>query len=259
MGYTTSRRKIYETKDYDMFVFTDWNRDISNGRVVKMVESIQEVGWLPQPILINEKYEVIDGQSRVKALQKLGMPVEFIIMRGIGRKECQMLNLFQKNWTTKNYIDSYIADGNENYIWLRDMIVKYKALTPFVVMSIALGKGLRKAMSGQQNDIITEGRLSLTPAEKEYAENAMFYLSRFAETGHYLGGRKDTFYSALLFLYNLEGIDRERLCKVVNDARYDGLVASGTVEGWLHQLENLYNKNLRKISKVDMIHAFKVA
>lgn len=259
MKFKVSDRKIYTTTDYDAFIFTDWNRDISNGRVVKMIESIQKVGWLHQPILVNEKYEVIDGQSRVKALQKLGMPVEFIIVNGMGRKECQMLNLFQKNWTMKNYIDSYIADGNENYIWLRDMIVKYKALTSVIVMSIATGKGMCRYMGGQQNHIIAEGRLSLTPEEKKYAENTMFYLSRFAETGHYLGGRKDTFYSALIFMYNLEGIDRERLCKVVNDARYDGIVASSTVEGWLHQLENLYNKNLRRGSKVDVIHAFKVA
>lgn len=259
MVFKESKRKIYITKDYDAFVFPDWNRDVSNGRVVKMVESIQKVGWLPEPVLINDKFEVIDGQSRVKALQKLGMPVEFCIVQGIGRKECQMLNLFQKNWTTKNYIDSYIADGNKNYIWLRDMLVKYKSLTPFVVIGVAIGKGQKRTMSGASNDIISEGRLSLTDTEKARADESMFYLSRFADTANYLGGRKDTFYSALLFMYNLDGIDQERLCQVVNNARYDGLVASGTVEGWLMQIESIYNKGLRKANKVDVVHEYKVA
>lgn len=258
-NYTISEKKIYTTNDYDMFVFTDWNRDVSNARVVMMVESITKVGWLPQPILVNEKFEVIDGQSRVMALKQLGMPVEFCIEEGIGRTECQMLNLFQKNWTTMNYINSYASDGNENYVWLRNMLVKYKVLTASVIEGLAVGKGRARYMAGQMNAIIHEGRLNLTDREKGEVEKILFYLSRFAETGKYLGGRQDTFYSALLFLYHLDGVDRERVCSVVNNARYDGLVASGTVEGWLTQIEILYNKNLRKGYKLDAVHEYKIA
>ena len=257
--YSVSERKIYTTTNYDLFVFTDWNRDISNARVVLMVESITKVGWLPQPVLVNERFEVIDGQSRIKALEQCGLPVEFCIMEGIGRVECQMLNLFQKNWTTKNYIDSYASDGNDNYIWLRDMLVKYKVLTPSVVQSTIVRKGNANIMAGQITKIIHEGRVSVSLSERAKIEKLLFYLSRFAETGEYLGGRKDTFYSALTFLYNLDGIDRERLCDVVNNARYDGMVSSGTVEGWLQQFEVLYNRNLRKANKIDAVHEYKVA
>lgn len=257
--YSISEKKIYTTTNYDIFVFTDWNRDISNARVVMMVESITKVGWLPQPVLVNEKFEVIDGQSRVKALEQLGMPVEFIIMPGIGRTECQMLNLFQKNWSTKNYIDSYVADNNENYIWLRDIIVRYKVLTTSTILGITVGKGKTRCMGGQSNIVVNEGKLSLTAEEKAHVEKVLFYLSRFADTANYLGGRKDNFYSAIMFMYQLEEIDRERLCQVVNNARYDGIISSGTVEGWLQQIEVLYNKNLRKDSKIDVVHEYKIA
>lgn len=257
--YTVSERKIYTTTNYDLFVFTDWNRDISNARVVLMVESITKVGWLPQPVLVNERFEVIDGQSRVKALEQCGLPVEFCIMEGIGRVECQMLNLFQKNWTTKNYIDSYVADGDENYIWLREMLVKYKDLTTSVVLGVAVGKGKTRCMGGQVNSVIQEGNLKLSEAEKRHIDRVLFYLSRFAETVNYLGGRKDTFYSALMFLYNLDVVDKEMLCEKVNNARYDGLVSSGTPEGWLTQFEEVYNKGLRKERKIDAVHEYKIA
>ena len=259
MKYRVSEKKIYTTTEYGIFVFADWNRDVSNARVVKMMESITRVGWLPEPILVNEHFEVIDGQSRLKALEALGMPVEFCIARGIGRTECQMMNIFQKNWTTSDYINSYIADGNDNYIWLKAMIGRYKNLTPSVVESVVVGKGTSRLMGGKNNAAIQDGSLKLNEAERVYTEKVLFYLSRFAETINYLGGRKDTFYSALMFLYNIDGVDKERLCAVVNNARYDRLVASGTVEGWLLQMEELYNKGLRKGNKIDAVHEFKIA
>lgn len=259
MAYTASTRTVWTSKDYDMFKFPEWNRSIQNGRVVKMVESIQKVGWLPEPVLVNEKFEVIDGQSRVKALQKLDMPVEFFVVVGIGRKECQMLNLFQKNWTTKNYIDSYISDGNVNYMWLRDMLVKYKELPLSVVLNISASKGAGKNCGGQFLSIISEGRFEITEREKDYIDNMLFFLTRFTETISYIGGRKDSFYAALKFLYQLDTVDHERLCAVINNARYDSLVSSSTIEGWLQQFEILYNKGLVKAKRTDIMHEYKIA
>ena len=62
-----------------------------------------------------------------------------------------------------------------------------------------------------------------------------------------------------MFLYLLDVIDNERLCKVVNNARYDKMVASGTVEGYLQQFEDIYNKSLAKKNRVDVMHEFKIA
>lgn len=261
MKYTESNEKIYTTTDYDGFVFTDWNRSVSNARVVKMVESIKNVGWLPEPVLVNEKFEVIDGQSRVKALEKLGMPVRFCIKKGIGRKECQVLNLFQKNWSTMDYINSYIADGNPNYIWLKSVMKRYDSVPASVIQGLVTSNSLTLASSsGDRAIIITSGKLSLSEDKKVRLEELLFYLSRFEDTATYLGGRKDTFYGALSFLYWLDGIDEERVFTVVNNARYDGkIVTSGSVEGWLQQIEVLYNKNLLKKNKVDLVHEYKVA
>lgn len=260
MKYVESKDKIYETTDYEKFVFPEWNRGVSNARIVKMVESIKTFGWLPEPVLVNEKLEVIDGQSRIKALEKLNMPVQFCIKQGVSRKECQALNLFQKNWTTNDYINSYIADGNENYIWLKEMLQKFHTLSATIVQIVAVYKNKPGCMNGGGYvDKITSGKLVVSPKDRIETENLLFYLSRFADTIDYLGGRKDTFYTALSFMYYLDDVDNERVCTVVNNARYDGLVTSGTVEGWLQQIESLYNKKLAKKNKVDIIHEYKVA
>ena len=257
MKYRKSEETIYTTTDYDGFVFTDWNRNVSNARVVKMVESIKQVGWLPEPVMVNEKFEVIDGQSRVKALEKLGMPVQFCIRKGVGRKECQALNLFQKNWSTTDFIDSYVADGNKNYIWIKDMLTTYKKLTPRLVLNVIAYKGRGFSFDGGgYAQRIMDGGMTFTDTEKKSIDDMFFYFLRFADTVEYTGGRKGIFYSALAFMYHLEGVDKERVYTVVNNARYD-IVPAGTISGWLQQIEDLYNRNLTKKNKVDIIHEFK--
>lgn len=258
MKYTKSEEVVYTTTDYDGFIFTDWNRNVSNARVVKMVESIKKVGWLPEPVMVNEKFEVIDGQSRVKALEKLGMPVQFCVRKGVGRAECQALNLFQKNWTTMDYINSYVADGNNTYIWLKEMMSKYKTLSTVVILQCAGGKG-RNTRGGGYVDAIVNNCLDLSPAEKALIDDELFFFSRLVDTAKYIGGRTDVFFQAVSFLYWLNDINNERLCNSINNARYDGLVCSGNVEGWLTQMEVLYNKQLTKKNRIDIMHEYKMA
>ena len=258
MKYTKSAETIYTTTDYDGFIFTDWNRDVSNARVVKMVESIKAAGWLPAPVMVNEKFEVIDGQSRVKALERLGMPVSFCIRAGIGRKECQVLNQFQKNWTTTDFINSYVADGNPHYIWIKDMMSKYKELTPRLILNVIAAKGNGSSFDGgTYEQKINSGEMVFSDRERKSVDDLFFYFMRFNESIETIGGRKGIFYSALAFMYHLDDIDKERVCTVVNNARYD-LVPAGTVGGWLQQIEDLYNKKLSKARKVDIIHEYKL-
>lgn len=256
--YTKSTKSIYETWDYDMFKTLDGNRDVNNGRVLKTIESIEKYGWLTNPILVNEKFEVIDGQGRLEALRRLNLPVEFIIEPGIGRKECQGLNHFQKNWSLDDYVNSFVTDGNENYIWLRKMLKKYKKLPKAVIYSIAVYK-CDSAATRYYNEKLENGLFEISETEKKIVDDALFYLDRFADTVKYIGGRADRFYSAILFLYKLDSIDNDRLCRVINNSRYDGLISSGTTEGYIQQFEILYNRNLTKAKRIDMTHEYKIA
>ena len=64
-----------------MFKTMDGNRLLKNDRVNKIVESINAVGYILSPILVNEKMEVIDGQGRLAALERLKMPVHYMVPR----------------------------------------------------------------------------------------------------------------------------------------------------------------------------------
>jgi len=258
--YSVSEKRIYVTTDYSLFKHLTGNRSVEAVRALQIMDSIQDIGWITEPILVNEKFEVIDGQGRLTVLQELEMPVEFIIEEEIGTKECQRLNRGQKNWSTKDYINSYIAIGNDNYIWLKSMLDQYKGLPTSVILSIAATKGESSTIGASDSfKLIESGDLRLNTAERRNVNNALFYLSRFIEVIKHLGGRKDKFFSAVMFLYLLDCVDNERFYTVVKGALYDGMIAASTREGYLQQFEDIYNKKLTKRNRVDIIHEYKIS
>ena len=106
---------VYSTSDYSVFKKLDGNRGIMEKRKNLLIRSIQERGWIRNPIVVNENMEVIDGQGRLEALRELGMPVEYVIARGATLSDCIALNVKQTNWTNTDYVKSYAEMGYEDY------------------------------------------------------------------------------------------------------------------------------------------------
>ena len=70
---------VYSTTDYDSFAKLEGNRDVLQSRKNIIKESIEERGWIRNPVVVNEKMQIIDGQGRFEALKELGMPIEYVI------------------------------------------------------------------------------------------------------------------------------------------------------------------------------------
>lgn len=97
---------VYKEEKYGKFKMLLGNRIVEQRRVDTIKKSIIENGWVMNPIVINENWEIIDGQGRFTALRELNMPIYFVVARGAGINECRALNIKQKNWTVKDYISS---------------------------------------------------------------------------------------------------------------------------------------------------------
>ena len=165
---------IYRTTDYSKFKRLDGNRKIPSSRVSKIVNSIKKVGYILSPILVNEKYEVIDGQGRLEALKQLGMPVDYIISCGIGIEECVAMNIYQTNWTMTDYIESYAETGSMSYIYLLQLIRAFgKKLQTKVIISAVTGKD-----ELPQNQI-RNGDFVCTVADYNMATSILTYLLEF--------------------------------------------------------------------------------
>ena len=106
---------VYQTDDYSKFKLVDGNRPIDHAK--KIIESIKEIGMLWQPILVNERFEIIDGQGRFLAMKTLKLPIIYIRQDGLTIKEVRYLNQNATIWKAKDYIHSYAvgSDSRSSY------------------------------------------------------------------------------------------------------------------------------------------------
>lgn len=109
------------TTDYDVFQRMPGNRAVSENHVQKLMNAMREHD-LMVPILINQDFEVIDGQHRLEARKRLGIPVPYYWEQGLSLVHVQALNCSQKGWSNEDFADAYIELKNQNYIqykWFR--------------------------------------------------------------------------------------------------------------------------------------------
>tara|TARA_R100001143_G_C3343295_1_gene125416 strand:- start:91 stop:990 length:900 start_codon:yes stop_codon:yes gene_type:complete len=118
-------RKVLHTSDYSKFKIMEDNRDIDNKHVGELIENIREAGQL-QPIIINEKNEIIDGQRRFRCCKLLGIPVMYLVSDKTTIKDVLMINTSQKSWSSLDYLKAYSHPNHWNYVEYRK-IKNFKA------------------------------------------------------------------------------------------------------------------------------------
>ena len=111
---------VYKTNDLTMFKSITGNRPTNPQHIRRLTDSIKVNGLLCNPILVNEKMEVIDGQHRLEACKNAESEVYYIILTGYSLSEVQTLNLNQKNWQKKDFMNGYADKGIKSYVILRE-------------------------------------------------------------------------------------------------------------------------------------------
>ena len=227
---------VYVTKDYSIFKRLVGNRDIPEDRISKIVESIQTIGWVHNPIIVNEKMEVIDGQGRLTALQRLKMPVEYIIAEGAGNKECIYMNMNMVNWKLPDFIKSYAEQGNENYQRLLSLMQRY-ANGNLDIISTAVYR-----VSKSKHRDIKQGILQLTEEQYRAAVPRLEYIKPILEEidEKKLPGSMVTLMQTLIYYYDYPEVDKNRLRYSVEKNIYNATpwVLNTDCE---KEVENCYN------------------
>jgi len=116
--------EVFYTSNYDKFKIMEDNREVNKKHVGELIENIRTAGQL-QPIIINEKNEIIDGQRRFRCCKLLGIPVMYLVSRKTTIKDVLMINTSQKSWTSLDYLRAYSHTNHWNYIEYRK-ISKFK-------------------------------------------------------------------------------------------------------------------------------------
>ena len=236
---------VFKTMDYDKFKLLDGNRSVKNTRVLRILESIEKVGFRMSPIIVNKRFEVIDGQGRLEALKTKELPVYYVIDEDAGIEECRMLNIGMTNWCLMDFIESYAASGNDEYKSLLSVAYEFTDLGINTVL-IACGSSYTNALP----DLVKSGRFKM----KRTPIIASSWLDSFRITKSKLqplGGTLILLFGAMLFAVEQCNADRNRVFEKVNDIATDTTAGiPSSMIGTCRLLEERYNNHLGKNSRI---------
>lgn len=226
---------VYSTTNYEKFKKLDGNRSVTDGRVEKIIRSIETVGFIEAPIICNEKFEVIDGQGRLQACKRKGLPVPYIIIHDLGIEECMSMNIYQVTWTLKDYINSAADRGVKSFVLLRDFLDN----SPYNI-SISIWAIFQNTLRNLTADI-KNGTLRVTEASIQNGHEFISFFRRFDDikTNDQL-----SLYRALGRCYLMPEVDTERLVQKVHAFPRNFLAISSTSDA-IDVIEQAYNNRVR--------------
>jgi len=180
-------RSVYKTKDYQAFNFITGNRPVIKSHLAKLITSMREE-YIPVPILINDKMEIIDGQHRYFACKELGLQLHYIQIKGLKLKDVQRLNELMKAWTADAFMNCYCDLALESDSGEYDDYVEYSEFK----REYGFGHNETQAMlsnktmfSGKLSDDFRKGIFKIDNLKK-----AKHIANQIREVGEYYSGYK---------------------------------------------------------------------
>jgi hypothetical protein len=195
--------KLYETTDYSKFKLLKGVREIQKKRSLE--KSIFESGILV-PINVNEKFEIIDGQSRLFFAQRFGMPIPYIISNGLGIEDVIELNSTTKPWGMIDYVKNFATEGREEYKKLRNILEEFKRISHSALISVAMGN---KGNCGKAQEMTRNGLFSFYNY-KEFTHLLASYMNFCQQLN--LKGTQQIFFS-YIELFIVKGFSDDQLIK----------------------------------------------
>lgn len=234
-----SKYEIHETTDYLMFKRLKGNRSIEKVRVRKIRESIEKVGYIPNPIIVNEKIEIIDGQARKQVCEELGLPILYIIVPGASALECIAMNISATNWNMGDYVKMYIEDGIDDYERLNALVENHS-------VSLSVAVCAATGLMTTNNESVKDGTFSLDESQYAIVDQMLDYVDSFSELIKKHGVSNSAMLKmALCFIYQHPDIDNETMRSQFKKYGYK-MISSDKSSEVFECLTEIYNTRKKK-------------
>lgn len=244
--------QVNQTNDYAMFKTLQGNRNVNKLHVERLKNSFKDK-YLLSPILVNQNYEIIDGQHRYNAAKQLNLPINFIIVNDYGLKEVQLLNTNMSNWKKEDYLQAFCDLGYPEYLKMRKFMREFpdfgimaseQILTNYVggtnnrdaTLEIDGEKVKTKTLKGfQEGDLYIEN-------EKQAYENAekIMMFKPF-----YKGFNRAVFVATMISLFKHQSYNHSQMISKVA-SNPTSLVDCSNVTQYKILLEEIYNFRSRE-------------
>lgn len=238
---------IYEEDDYSVFKRLSDNRDVLSARVNKLIASISE-RYICNPIIVNEKMEVIDGQGRFEARKSLGLPIHYIISEGATSDDCRRMNKYNTRWSNLDFAKSYARKGLRPYILLL-RICEETGLPVSTILRLANHGSPTTAKNSDKMSWFERGELQMSELDLEKIRNIVKLSNEIIESLQFTGRVNDAFRVAAKIVIETTGYKHEKMlknCKLYR-ASYNQM---SRISDQLKEFERLYNKNTTNKNKI---------
>lgn len=231
---------IKTTTDYTFFKWIKGNRHIKPAHVRNFKEAISTdaTSIKYNPILVNEKQEIVDGQHRFEAIKELKLPVYYIQVDELDLKSAQLLNQLSKPWSPKDYAESYQELGNQNYAIYLEMKAIYGFNHDIMMRYLALDNPITGEMFRAGKFKVKNKAKSIDLCNK-LQEIAEFY-PRYATRSFALAFKQ---------LWDNPKYDHERL-KLKLRQKPNAIQDRGVPEEYMRDLERIYNHHINGEYKI---------
>jgi hypothetical protein len=228
----TTVNTVLKTNDYSRFKSRDGNRSLNELHLKRLTQSVMQNDLLhANPILVNEKYEIIDGQHRFNVCRQLQKPVHYVQVKGLGLSEIQILNANSKNWKLEDYIDGYCQMNLPEYCYLKNIMKKSELGITSILTLFVSGTTSMNAMENLKN-----GTLKLS--NKNRGLQILEWIKDW--THYYPSAYRRTFIVALVQLYNVKGYSHDKMMQKI---KYQSTKLVDCTNGrtYVALLEEIYN------------------
>lgn len=224
--------QIFREENYEVFRRLSDNRDVTQSRIDKLVASISEK-YITNPIVVNEKMEIIDGQGRFDALRKIGKPIDYVIANGANITDCRRMNKYNTKWSGMDFATSYAKGGNENYK-LFICVCKETKLPISTVLRLA------NKDSYHFRTNFNEGALKFKEEDAEKVRKAFSASNDIAEALQVNNRKNDAFYIAVKITIETDKYNHARMLKNCKLCR-SSYSQMATLTDQLVEFERIYN------------------
>lgn len=192
MNHISIFGNIMKTNNYDLFKMVKGNRRVNQANYSKIIKSMKEE-QLIIPIVVNEKYEIIDGQHRFLASKDLGKPVYYFVVNGYGIDQVKRANIASSNWKKEDYLEMFISEGNTAYIEFEAIRERYDMSTSNLLKIFSIVQDKQLARVGYEFE---DGLFALEGKEK-----VLNFLTSLEDFNFFKFYKSTNFVTAFIKLY----------------------------------------------------------
>jgi len=224
--------QVHTTTDYFLFKSIKGNRNKNLMHINRLRDSMTE-NYLFTVIIVNEKYEIIDGQHRFEVIKELSLPMHYVICKGYGLNEVHILNENSKTWKSDDYLEAYCNLNYPHYVNYNIFKIRYKFGHKICMPMLG---GTTSNPGTSQIKEFYKGSFVIKNFKK-----ACSLAEKIEILGQYYDGNKrNGFVFAMLKLFKNENFEFTELLQKLK-TQPTALVDCGTMEQYISLIEEIYN------------------